>query len=252
MALTASEVASLKSALDCWEWIEYISTAIVILGCVGEFFAEFTHFPKSESRRHKLGKLSLLVVIAGIFGELCATVRTSHLSGLIIANVEQQASEANERAGKAEERAKASDLARIQLEAMLSPRRLSIAQQQAIADSCREFAGRRVLISSYAGDAEAMVLGEQIRAALHGARVVVEFDTSGLLTAGSLLKGVQVSGPNEGFRKVLESSLKNDGHLKIAGPEEKKVPEGSASMIAGAMSFGPSDASIYPRINKGT
>jgi len=99
MILTPSEVASLKSALDFWEWFEYISTAVVFIGCVGEYFADFTTCPKSKLRRHKLGKLSLIILIAGIAGEFLGTVRSSQLSGQIIADVEKQASDANERAG---------------------------------------------------------------------------------------------------------------------------------------------------------
>ncbi len=102
MTLTDSEVASLKSALRCWEWFGYVSTAIVGLGCMGEFIAEFTFFIKSEGGRHKLAKLSLIVLIFGIAGELLSAVRTSDSSGQLIASIEERASLANERAGKLE------------------------------------------------------------------------------------------------------------------------------------------------------
>jgi hypothetical protein len=94
MTLTASDVASLKSALGCWEWAGYISTGVVFIGCVGEFFAEFTRFPAEEKKKRKLARLSLILVIAGIAGELLSTVRASQLSGLVIANVEAQAGDA--------------------------------------------------------------------------------------------------------------------------------------------------------------
>lgn len=111
MTLTASDVASLKSALDWWELAEYASTGIVFIGCLGEFFAEFTAFPKSEHRKHKLARLSLILVIAGIAGELLATVKSSELSGQIIAYVEANASDAKtsaDNAAHAAERASAS------------------------------------------------------------------------------------------------------------------------------------------------
>lgn len=101
MTLTASEVASLRSALGCWEWAEYISTGVVFVGCVGECFAEFTRFPATEKKKRKLARLSLILVIAGIAGELLATVRTSQLSGLVIANIEEQAGDAKTSADKA-------------------------------------------------------------------------------------------------------------------------------------------------------
>jgi homoserine dehydrogenase len=112
MTLTASDVVSLKSALGCWEWADYTSIAIVGLGCVGEFVAEFTKI-RDEKWRHKLAKLSTIVVIIGIAGELTATVRTSELSGQIIANVEENAAGANERAAK-EERARTVMLLQLQ------------------------------------------------------------------------------------------------------------------------------------------
>lgn len=94
MTLTASDVASLKSALGWWELAEYFSTVVVFIGCIGEFFAEFTRFPKSDRSKHRVNRLSLILVIAGVAGELCATVRTSQLSGQIIAYVEANASDA--------------------------------------------------------------------------------------------------------------------------------------------------------------
>lgn len=100
MTLTASDVASLKSALDCWELGEYFSTAVVFLGCVGEFIAEFTKL-RDEKWRHKLAKVSTILVILGIAGELLATVKTSQLSGQVIAYVEANASDAKGSADKA-------------------------------------------------------------------------------------------------------------------------------------------------------
>jgi hypothetical protein len=94
MALASSDVASLKLALDWWEWAEYVSTGVVFIGCVGEFVTEFTRFSNLETTRHRAARLSLVLVIAGIAGELCATVRTSELSGQIIAYVERNASDA--------------------------------------------------------------------------------------------------------------------------------------------------------------
>jgi|SRR5579872_523995 len=109
MTLTASDVASLESALRCWEWAEYISTGVVFIGCVGEFFAEFTPFPSGEKRKHKLARLSLILVIAGIAGELLATVRTSQLSGLVIASVGVQAGDAKTSADNAADAAARAD-----------------------------------------------------------------------------------------------------------------------------------------------
>lgn len=102
MILPASDVASLKSALTFWEWVGYISTAIVFLGCVGEFVAEFTPVRKSAACKDWVSRLSLIVLIAGIAGELVGEVRVSQLSGQITANIEESAGDAALRAGEAE------------------------------------------------------------------------------------------------------------------------------------------------------
>jgi len=107
--VTDSGVVSLKAALNGWEWFEYVCTAIVCLGCVGEFLAEFTSLPKTEEAKHKLSRLSLLVLILAIAGELLGTVRTSQLSGQLIANIEERAGNAEQRAAEANERASANE-----------------------------------------------------------------------------------------------------------------------------------------------
>jgi hypothetical protein len=117
MILADSEVSSLKSALRCWEWFGYISTAIVGLGCIGEFTAEFTSLPQDDRSKHKLARLSLMILILGIAGELLSAVRTSQLSGQLIANIEERTTEAN-RVLEQERRT------RIELEKSLRPREL--------------------------------------------------------------------------------------------------------------------------------
>jgi hypothetical protein len=115
MVLTDSEVGSLKAALNRWEWFGYISTAIVFIGCVGEFIAEFSSLTKTEESQHKLARLSLIVLILGIAGELLSTVRTSQLSGQLIANIEERTATAEQKAGDANDRASANEREAAQL-----------------------------------------------------------------------------------------------------------------------------------------
>jgi hypothetical protein len=112
MILTDSEVASLKSALNWWEWFGYISTAIVGIGCIGEFVAEFTPLPKSDTSKHRLARMSLMILIFGIGGELLSAVRSSNLSAELIANIEERSADAEQKAGEANKEA-----ARLQKEA---------------------------------------------------------------------------------------------------------------------------------------
>jgi len=139
MILADSEVASLKAAIRWWESFGYASTAVVGLGCIEEFVAEFTAISKDENRKHKLSRLSLIILIFGIAGELLSAVRTSNLSGELIANIEERAAKAEQKAGEANDRAAANEkeaaqlrkyaederLRRTELEATLAWRRLT-------------------------------------------------------------------------------------------------------------------------------
>src|SRR5712691_1694710 len=169
MILTDSEVASLKAALNSWEWFGYLSTAVVGLGCVGEFIAEFTSVSKCELRKHKLSKLSLMVLILGIAGELLSAARTSQLSGQIIANIEERAASADQKASEADDRASRNEkeaaqlrkeaeterLARVKIEARVAWRRLTQQQKAEIGNSLKRFSNHGISFWSNAGDVEA-------------------------------------------------------------------------------------------------
>jgi len=201
MTLTDAEIGSLKAALDGWEWFGYVSTAVVFLGCVGEFVAEFTHFPKSDQSKHKLARMSLIILILGIAGELLSTVRTSQLSGQVIADAEQKAAEAESRAGSARddaahanERASANEkeseqlkkgaaglrkeaederLARAEIEEALAERRLGPKENGLLQKRLSQFAGESAGIVYHAGDAEGFTFAWDIAEVLHDANWVV-------------------------------------------------------------------------------
>jgi hypothetical protein len=182
MILTDSEVASLKETLNWWEWFGYVSTAIVFIGCVGEFIAEFTHLPKGVEAERRLARLSLIVLIFGIAGELLGTVRTSQLSGQLIANLEDRTGDAEQRAGEAHKEAArltklAEDerLARVQIEEALAPRRLSEGQELAIGKSLRHFKGQAAQMVYDGGNSEAQAFSIDIWRALKQAEWHVYF-----------------------------------------------------------------------------
>ena len=108
MLLISSDIASLDVLLSWWENAEYIAESFVILGCLGEFIAEFTKVSTLECRT-LLSKVSLLVLIAALAFELGALVRTNYLSGQEIAMLNSIAAEARTRAADAESTAKGFD-----------------------------------------------------------------------------------------------------------------------------------------------
>src|SRR5258708_2848438 len=176
MTLTDSEVGSLKAALNCWEWFGYISTAIVFLGCVGEFVAEFTSLPKSKEAVNKVARLSLIVLILGIAGELLSAVRTSQLSGGLVANIEERAGNAEQRAGEANKRASENEkeaaqlrelaekehLARIKLEKYAVWRTISDKQENIIVKHLASIKGHTLNMFVFTDDPETAAFADRL------------------------------------------------------------------------------------------
>jgi hypothetical protein len=138
MILIWSFLSLLRSSLRFWEWVEYCATGVVILGCVGEYLAEFKHFPRDSEKRHWFAKRSLLLLIAGLSIELLALVRTSQLTGEIVAGLNVQAEQAMERASKADESAARLEQENLKLRVQLAPRRLSSAQKEKLRDLLKD------------------------------------------------------------------------------------------------------------------
>jgi hypothetical protein len=99
MLLFTSEVSSIDALMEFWEWIEYMAEVFVIVGCVGEYLADFTKI-KTEDWRHHLSRASLIVLTLALAIELVALVRTNNLSGKEIALLNAETASANERAKK--------------------------------------------------------------------------------------------------------------------------------------------------------
>jgi hypothetical protein len=94
MTLTTSEVVSLTTVIDRWEYAEYVCTALVAIACFGEYIADFTEWWKRnrfwkwfgpiEQRKDGVEKFSTLVLIAALAGELLCVVVTNQLSGKLV------------------------------------------------------------------------------------------------------------------------------------------------------------------------
>jgi hypothetical protein len=112
------------NAASFWECAEYLGELLVILGCVGEYFAEFRELPKIDAARRRFKRRCLKVLIAGLAIGLIGLFKTTQLSHLEIAELKAQAAEANKRAA-------ASDLARVQIEKQLVEAKLKLAELEA-------------------------------------------------------------------------------------------------------------------------
>ena len=133
MLVTSSDVASIDALLNWWESAEYFAEAFVILGCVGEFVAEFTHL-RTEEWRHSLGRASLLLLIAALGIELGALVRTNGLSGQEIAILNTVAADARTRAANAEGET-------LKLRAQIQPRYLTEQQENGLVKAAKPLLG---------------------------------------------------------------------------------------------------------------
>jgi hypothetical protein len=129
MILTSPSISSLDVLLSWWEVVEYTAEAFVIVGCVGEFIAEFTKI-RTPEWRHRLGKLSLLILIAGLTFEFGALVRTNNLSGEEIALLNIEAGHARTNAARFESTAKG-------LESKIAESQLGMAKAQRDAESAK-------------------------------------------------------------------------------------------------------------------
>lgn len=90
-------IGALEASLELWEALEYVSVVLVILGCAGEYIAEFTSLLPKEAL-HRLGKRSTILLILALAAELVCLVRSNGLSGQIIASLTESAVKATESA----------------------------------------------------------------------------------------------------------------------------------------------------------
>jgi hypothetical protein len=85
-----------------------VATAVVIVGVIGEFVAGFTDLfgvREKKERHERIGKISTLLVIAGLAAELLSHNRSSKYSQQINATLNETAAAANEQAAQANRQA---------------------------------------------------------------------------------------------------------------------------------------------------
>jgi hypothetical protein len=100
MMLAPSDVASLARKVLFWEIAEYASEAMVGIGCLGEYIAEYTNWPAgwTQEQKHRLGRGSLILLIIGIGAGLVSLMQTNGLSGEVIGSLGDKAEESGAKA----------------------------------------------------------------------------------------------------------------------------------------------------------
>jgi hypothetical protein len=239
-----SSIKTLEMSLDSLGFWLSVWTFLVVLGLVIEYWHDVRDLIVARPFNWKLFQTLVggVLITVGVGGELYVQVKASRIEG--------QLRERNHQAlANAAKEAEDERLARIGLEVLVAPRRLTIEQQRAIANSCHRFAGRTVVISSYALDTEAQVLSEQICSAFQAAGMHCVPNPGSLNTFGKLLQGIRVSGSRlqHDFVSAIKASLEQDGHLALAGLEQEIIPSvpGNRFEEFAVRTERPSDASIF-------
>jgi hypothetical protein len=231
MILTASDVSSLARSLGRWEWAEYSSCALVALGCSGEYIAEFTDLWSGgvKEKKDRLAKRSTLLLISALALELMCLVKTNSISGTLIGSLSDEAQKADvkaqsaldksntadtkagealsksmaatDAAGKAHEKVAATakraeeidaDLALTQY--LMSAR--SITDLDSMVGGLKQYKGQRLIVDSYANDAEITGLCSALGYAAHKAEMDVTQECGNKWTMGGTSTGVVISGPD--------------------------------------------------------
>lgn len=215
MSTTEVLRAGLEAKVDrLGDWLAFW-TFVVVVGLLLEAIAElFEHSSHKFWALHRTdcaywiawySKVGLLLVMAGVCGELYMEAQLPNAEGKLrafnnelVARAQQEASDANERArhletsniklegqlsrqafsARAENlRLEAKELdaetkleqeraSRLKLQAQVAPRDLSVDAQKALMEDCRLFQGDKVSITTYALDVESGVLGQELAGAL--------------------------------------------------------------------------------------
>ena len=193
------DIASLRFSLFIWEYVEYASVVIVILGVVGEYIAQFTKVSKCEPAKQTLEKHSTLVLIVGLVIVLVALERISATNGRI--------------SDALNEETEALRAANLELEAVIQPRRLTSDQQKGIVAVLAPFAGRSVGVESYGFDVDGLVLAWQLENVFVAANLKV--DRKDFIGAGGGLElGVNVRGSDAELVKAIASALRSIAGLQ--------------------------------------
>ena len=266
-----SKAKSLASSSAGWEPWAWVFTSLVVIGILMELWLiwdehredietwALTFFGihrtvRPPTRRLVVEYVSVVLVAGGIIGELGINIEVASINAQL-RGVDAQLRSKNAELRRSSDRlvalvtreAERERLDRTRLEALVAPRRLPSELQVAVAEPLEQFNGRNVVISSYVLDAESEILGEEICSALGIAKIHCIPNPGSITIFGKPLKGVKVAGSNLKFARALELSLRDNGHLDIAGPEQRIIPSiiGSRTEELGIRTDRKVDATIF-------
>ena len=122
---------------------------------------------------------------------------------------QKEAAEAKERTAGLEKQTAELTAQNLRLEGAISPRRLIPKQLASL--SALKFSGRLVAVKSYSADSEGLVLATQIKEALEkSGSVHIQDNRSTMHSAGTVMFGVLVDGPDKPIVDAIKAALGNE------------------------------------------
>jgi hypothetical protein len=88
-----SNITSLMSKISFWETWGYVALGGVLVGVIGESIKEFTNWPERIGWEKKIGRLSALVLIAGLAGKGLTQPSTNAANAKLVAFVNKEAAQ---------------------------------------------------------------------------------------------------------------------------------------------------------------
>jgi hypothetical protein len=207
-------------------WLVFC-TGLVVLGLMFEYGGDLAE----KWRPHKkLGNepsflwiplwifMGGILVVGGVAGELFAEFFASRAENNLRQFSDAANAELTKKAADADNRSKELEHENLKLQAEIAPRRLTTAQQLAIAENCSKFAnlfrGKQVKLVSYSLDTEAFVLAEQVLQALKMKPCAMTVDDEAMSITpmmGTVIFGISVFGSDSELAKKIAWSIGSNG-----------------------------------------
>jgi hypothetical protein len=184
-----------------WLIIDIFGVALVCLGLAGEFTVEVRAGEIAADLRTDNGQLiAILDAKASAANERSTVLENSTQSLKTEADAERaNAAGALQKAGQANATAEAEKLERVELQKQLAPRNMDDPSRANFAAKLKPFAvslsGRKVMVSSYVGDAEGIVFSLEVIDVLTKAGINTDSEVGRIEPIGLVDMGIRIWGP---------------------------------------------------------
>jgi len=175
--MLAPDIGTLKRlAAHSQSWADW-ATLAVFVGLLGEILTTFLYTKDKSKSEITLEVVCAVIITAGVLGEWNFGARAAQANAQLVAMLDKEANDANERAAVANQSAAEANrtaeqerLERIQLEEKVAWRTFTKEQRHSVIRSMSAFAGQLADCSFLTGDMEAFSFSSEIASALRAAK----------------------------------------------------------------------------------